>query len=148
MISNFMLYDKPNLLTRKRGMKGIFAKYKIDYQSSCESIVECDGKFSIVSIAQVSYQNLEAFFLPQVLSIICLNCSISVEELTTMAKQSLWDVFINDLKHSIDAFITFCDVGCDGNSIILHFKNLTYSLADRISELAINFHYEISRSSP
>lgn len=143
MISYFVLYDNPNLLTRKKGMKGIFAKYNIDYQSSYEAIIKCDDKFTLVSIAQVSYQNLQAFFLPQVQNIICLNCSVNVEGLATMAKQSLWE---NVLKRSADAYITFCDVGCDGNSIRLHFKALTSSLADQISKLAINFHYKISRT--
>lgn len=63
LISCFTFHDKPNLLTQKKGMKGVFSKFNMTYQSAFESLSEINGKISFVSIAQAPLQHLSAFLL-------------------------------------------------------------------------------------
>ena len=42
LISCFTFYDRPNLLTQKKGMKGVFSKFNVTYQSAFELICALD----------------------------------------------------------------------------------------------------------
>lgn len=121
LISCFTFYDRPNLLTQKKEMKGVFSKFNVTYQSAFESLSEVNGKISFISIAQAPLQNLNSFFIPQVQSVIGLNCNISDTELMCQAQKCDWDEFVHDLTQRSEVLITFLDAGCDGNSTKFHF---------------------------
>lgn len=143
LISCFTFYDRPNLLTQKKGMKGVFSKFNVTYQSAFESLLEVNGKISFISIAQAPLQNLNPFFIPQVQSVICLNCNISDTELMCQARKCDWDGFLHDLTQKSEVLITFLDAGCDGNSIKFHLKTSSDALTSQLCGFATMDNYEI-----
>ena len=143
LISCFTFYDRPNLLTQKKGMKGVFSKFNVTYQSAFESLSEVNGKISFISVAQAPLQNLNSFFIPQVQSVICLNCNISDTELMCQARKCDWDEFVHDLTQRSEVLITFLDAGCDGNSTKFHFKTFSDELISQLRGFAIMDNYEI-----
>lgn len=143
LISCFTFYDRPNLLTQKKGMKGVFSKFNVTYQSAFESLSEVNGKISFISIAQAPLQNLNSFFTTQVQSVICLNCDISATKLMCQARKCNWDGFVHGLKQKSGVLITFLDIGCDGNSTKFHFKTFSDALISQLRGFAIMDNYEI-----
>lgn len=143
LISCFTFYDRPNLLTQKKGMKGVFSKFNVTYQSAFESLLEVNGKISFISIAQAPLQNLNPFFIPQVQSVICLNCNISDTELMCQARKCDWDGFLHDLTQKSEVLITFLDAGCDGNSIKFRLKTSSDALTSQLCGFATMDNYEI-----
>ena len=143
LISCFTFYDRPNLLTQKKGMRGVFSKFNVDYQSAFESLIEVNGKISFISIAQAPLQNLNSFFIPEVQSVICLNCNISDTELMCQARKCDWEEFVHDLTQKSEVLITFLDAGCDGNSTKFHFKTFSDALISQLCDFAAMDNYEI-----
>ena len=126
-------------------MKGVFSKFNVTYQSAFESLSEVNGKISFISIAQAPLQNLNSFFIPQVQSVIGLNCNISDTELMCQARKCDWDEFVHDLTQRSEVLITFLDAGCDGNSTKFRFKTFSDELISQLRGFAIMDNYEIVR---
>lgn len=145
MISVCELGEKPNLVSQKKGMKGIFSRYNKQYYSDLETYVEVNNRFSFISVAANSNIDIDTFFVTQIQSIICSVHDSNIDSIMDLAKQNTWDVFIEKLKQYSDICITYCDVGCDGNSIKIHTPYSSRSLNKNIGTIAHNLCFEIVR---
>lgn len=143
MVSYYELYDRPNFVSQKKGMKGVFSRYKKEYSSELETYVEFNNSFSFISIATISNINLNTFFVPQIHNVICSVRNVNINSIMDLARQNKWDVFIENLKQYSDAYITYCDVGCDGNSIKIYTPFPSTSLQKYICNIAHDLSFEI-----
>lgn len=143
MVSYYELYDRPNSVSQKKGMKGVFSRYKKEYSSEHETYVEFNNSFSFISIATISNINLNTFFVPQIHNVICSVRNVNINSIMDLARQNKWDVFIENLKQYSDAYVTYCDVGCDGNSIKIYTPFPSTSLQKHICNIAHDLSFEI-----
>ena len=124
-------------------MKAIFLKYNKEYCGDLETCVEFNNSFSFISIAKISNINLDTFFVPQIQNIICSTRNLNLGTIMDLAKQNTWNTFIEKLREFSDAHITYCDVGCDGNSIKIHTTPPSVSFEEDVCIIARNLNFEI-----
>lgn len=83
-----------NLVEKKKGMAGVFQRFKQEYYSDAEKIIERDWMEIILSVAEFTEANNKILFnIMQPRSILCVGKNITSENILTFEIEKGSDVF-------------------------------------------------------